>query len=54
MSPEKGLRGIVLVMALSDEEVYAKHAEELTRFATGLVGPADAADVASAAVLSCL
>jgi RNA polymerase sigma-70 factor (ECF subfamily) len=36
------------------EELYAKHAEALTRFATGLVGPSDAADVVSDAVLRCL
>jgi RNA polymerase sigma factor (sigma-70 family) len=39
---------------LEMEELYAKHAEALTRFATGLVGPADAADVVSDAVLRCL
>jgi RNA polymerase sigma factor (sigma-70 family) len=37
----------------ADGEVYRKHAEELTRFATGLVGPGNAADVVSEAVLSC-
>jgi RNA polymerase sigma factor (sigma-70 family) len=36
------------------EELYAKHAEPLTRFATGLVGPSDAADVVADAVLRCL
>ncbi len=36
------------------EELYAKHAEALTQFATGLVGPSDAADVVSDAVLRCL
>jgi RNA polymerase sigma factor (sigma-70 family) len=41
-------------MDLSDAELYGKHAEELTRFATGLVGPQDAPDVVSAAVLSCI
>ena len=35
-----------------DEEVYRKHAEELTRFATFLVGPDHAPDVVSDAVLS--
>jgi RNA polymerase sigma factor (sigma-70 family) len=35
-------------------EVYRKYADELTRFATGLVGPADAPDVVSAAMLACL
>jgi RNA polymerase sigma factor (sigma-70 family) len=37
----------------SDGEVYRKYADDLTRFATGLVGPSDAADVVSDAVLSC-
>jgi RNA polymerase sigma-70 factor (ECF subfamily) len=36
-----------------NSEVYRKHAEDLTRFATGLVGPSNAADVVSEAVLSC-
>jgi RNA polymerase sigma-70 factor (ECF subfamily) len=36
------------------EELYAKHAEALTRFATGLVGPSDAPDVVSDAVVRCL
>jgi RNA polymerase sigma-70 factor (ECF subfamily) len=34
-----------------DEQTYRKHADELIRFATFLVGPADAPDVVSAAVL---
>ena len=34
-----------------DERIYRKHAEELTRFATFLVGPSDAPDVVSDAVL---
>jgi len=34
-----------------DEQAYRKHADELIRFATFLVGPADAPDVVSAAVL---
>ncbi len=33
------------------EETYRKHAEELVRFATGLVGPFDAQDVVSDACL---
>jgi RNA polymerase sigma-70 factor (ECF subfamily) len=36
---------------LSDEEIYAKHADDLLRFAMGLVGRSDAPDVVSAAVL---
>ena len=35
---------------LSDEELYTKHADELVRLATGLVGPDDAADVVSSAI----
>jgi RNA polymerase sigma-70 factor (ECF subfamily) len=38
----------------SDEEVYAAAAPELTRFAAGLVGPSDAADVVADAVISAL
>lgn len=36
---------------LTDEDIYRKHAEELIRFAQGLVGRVDAADIVSAAVL---
>ena len=36
---------------LTDEEIYRKHADELIRFAQGLVGRVDAADVVSAAVV---
>ena len=36
---------------LSDDEIYRKHSEELIRFAQGLVGRVDSADVVSAAVL---
>ncbi len=35
----------------SDEEIYRKYSEELIRFAQGLVGRVDSADVVSAAVL---
>ncbi len=34
-----------------DEEIYQKHADELVRFATGIVGPTDAPDVVSEAVI---
>lgn len=33
----------------TDAEIYATHAPELVRFATGLVGPSDAADVVAEA-----
>ena len=36
---------------VTDEEIYRKHAEELVRFAQGLVGRTEASDVVSAAVL---
>lgn len=35
----------------SDAEIYATYADDLVRFATGLVGRSDAQDVVSAAVL---
>ena len=35
----------------SDADVYAEYAVALTRYATGLVGPADAPDVVSEAVI---
>jgi RNA polymerase sigma factor (sigma-70 family) len=38
----------------ADGEIYRKHCDELTRFATGLVGPSNAADVVSEAVLGCM
>jgi RNA polymerase sigma-70 factor (ECF subfamily) len=38
----------------SDSHDYERHAEELTRFATSLVGPSDASDVVHDAVLSLL
>lgn len=37
---------------MSDEEVFRKYVDELMRFATGLVGPFDAADVVTDACLS--
>jgi RNA polymerase sigma factor (sigma-70 family) len=43
---------VVGVDPRSDAAVYAEHAPALVRFATGLVGPADAADVVSDAVLA--
>jgi DNA-directed RNA polymerase specialized sigma24 family protein len=38
----------------ADGEVYRKYAEDLTRFATGMVGPSHASDIVSEAVLNCL
>jgi RNA polymerase sigma factor (sigma-70 family) len=38
------------VTRASDEEVYRKYSDDLVKFATGLVGPADAADVVADAV----
>jgi RNA polymerase sigma-70 factor (ECF subfamily) len=38
-------------MALDDEDVYVKHAEELLRFAATLVGPSLAEDVVASAVV---
>ncbi len=35
---------------MSDEDLYRKYANDLVTFATGLVGPADAADVVADAV----
>lgn len=39
-------------MAIDDVETYRRHAGELIRYATVLVGPDDAADVVSEAVLA--
>jgi RNA polymerase sigma factor (sigma-70 family) len=36
---------------VTDEEIYRKHADDLVRFASGLVGPFDAQDVVSDACL---
>ena len=38
----------------ADAEVYEKYADELIRFATSLVGPSDAPDVLSVAVIQAL
>ena len=38
----------------SDAEVFEKYAEELTRFAAGIVAPSDAQDVVSGAFLRCM
>lgn len=38
-------------IGISKEEIYRRHARDLTRFATSLVGPSDAGDVVSGAVM---
>jgi RNA polymerase sigma-70 factor (ECF subfamily) len=39
------------VVDLRDEELYGKHADELIRFATTLVGPSAAEDIVASAVM---
>lgn len=39
---------------MTGEEAYEKYADELMRFATSLVGPSDASDVVSEAVIRCV
>jgi RNA polymerase sigma factor (sigma-70 family) len=39
---------------LAKAEIYEKYADQLIRFATGLVGPSDSRDVVSAAVVSAM
>lgn len=43
--------GIVRSVDIRDEELYEKHADELIRFATTLVGPTQAEDIVANAVL---
>jgi RNA polymerase sigma factor (sigma-70 family) len=43
-----------LTRAATRAEIYAKYASELARFATSLVGPTDAADVVSEAVVKAM
>jgi RNA polymerase sigma factor (sigma-70 family) len=38
----------------SDAELFERHADELTRFATGIVGPGNAPDIVSGAFLRCM
>lgn len=44
----------MVVYDTPDEEIYAKYADALVRFATGLVGPTDAPDVVSEAVIGAM
>lgn len=46
--------GVTWAMVAGEGELYARHAVELTRFATALVGPDDAADVVADAMVSVL
>ena len=48
----RGLTCKMLTMTPSDTELYRAHADELTRYATVLVGPDDAPDVVTDAVLA--
>ncbi len=41
-------------MDQSDAEFFEKYADELTRFATGIVGPGNAPDIVSGAFLRCV
>jgi RNA polymerase sigma factor (sigma-70 family) len=43
--------GMITATGVTDEQIYRTYAAELTRYATGLVGPFDAADVVSDACL---
>ena len=51
MAGKAGGRHPIGVESLPRAEIYAKYASELVRFATSLVGPTDAADVVSEAVV---
>jgi len=42
---------LIVVMDETPTDLYARHAGELVRFATGLVGPSDAPDVVSEAMV---
>ena len=52
MAGKQGGRHPIGVEALTRAEIYAKYSSELARFATSLVGPTDAADVVSEAVVN--
>lgn len=49
-SCDGGYLGLKVVMDERLAHFYSRHADELTRFATGLVGPSEAADVVGDAV----
>ena len=51
MAGKQGGRHPIRVEPRTRAEIYAKYASELARFATSLVGPTDAADVVSQAVV---
>ncbi len=51
MSPIGARRHLISVIDEADGEVYRKYADELVRFATGVVGPDDAPDAVSTAVV---
>ncbi len=42
------------VTTLTKAEIYEKYADQLIRFATGLVGPSDGRDVVSASVVNAM
>ena len=54
LSPAGAIGGILRAVDERDAELLGKYAEELTRFATGIVGPNEAPDVVSAAFLRCM
>jgi DNA-directed RNA polymerase specialized sigma24 family protein len=54
LSPVGAFGGILREVDEPDAEFLEKHADELTRFATGIVGPSDAPDVVSGAFLRCM
>jgi DNA-directed RNA polymerase specialized sigma24 family protein len=61
VSPGGGGGGIIRVVTVEEvdvagsvEEAYVLYAQDLTRFATGLVGPWDAQDVVADAVMACV
>jgi RNA polymerase sigma factor (sigma-70 family) len=54
VTPGQAVDDIVYPVDRSDAELLEKHADELTRFAPGIVGPFDASDVVSGAFLRCM